>query len=128
MVFDVALPVALFDPMAVDPVAPLLLAPIEVEPVVPLGDWPAVAGGRLVLPEFAVPDVVCADTAAAMQKDTSPATRAGPEKRIFDMVSPRGLVTGSRRIVRHSRIARDRRRPDASDHIDAAISVRGGHR
>ena len=57
--------------------APLLLAP----PVVP-----AVAAGRFPDPELLVPGAaVCADTAAAMQNDTTPATRAGPEKRLVDM-------------------------------------------
>jgi hypothetical protein len=76
--------VALLEPIALEPVvlerfviAPLLLAP----PVVP-----AVAAGRFPDPELLVPGAaVCADTAAAMQNDTTPATRAGPEKRLVDM-------------------------------------------
>jgi hypothetical protein len=91
----VALPVALFDPIALLDVAPRLLAlpaallappaPIALlAPPVPV--VPVEAAGRLDEPELVVPGAVfCAETAAAMQNETTPAIRAGPEKRMVDI-------------------------------------------
>lgn len=97
----VALPVALFDPIALlDPIAPLDVAPrllvLPVAPLVPPAPIvllappvpvvPLDAAGRLDEPELVVPGAVfCAETAAAMQNETTPAIRAGPEKRMVDI-------------------------------------------
>jgi hypothetical protein len=91
----VALPVALFDPIALLDVAPLLLvlpAALLAPPVPmallapPVPVVPLEAAGRLDEPELVVPGAVfCAETAAAMQNETTPAIRAGPEKRMVDI-------------------------------------------
>jgi hypothetical protein len=91
----VAFAVALFEPIAVDPVS-LLVPPraaagdfiASLRAAGEAGDWLVVAVGRFVLSGLAVPGVFCAETAAAMQNDTTPAARTQVEKRIFDMMMP----------------------------------------
>jgi hypothetical protein len=86
----VAFAVALFDPIAL---LELELRLVIASPVVllapPVPVAPEDAAGRLDEPELDVPgEVFCAETAAAMQNETIPAMRAGPEKRMVDIVSP----------------------------------------
>jgi hypothetical protein len=56
-----------------------------------------VAVDRFVLFALAPPgEYVCAATAAAMQNETVPATRAGVESVWLDMITPRSSLAGSR--------------------------------